>query len=340
MIEEKNLAGLKKQREFDLDLYSIKKLETVLGHSRDHLRRVAAVAGSLYRPFAQKKKPKPFQKAPLSRKVRMIDNPSPELKKIQRAINPKLLRPLELPMFVCGGVKGRSVADNVELHLGARVLVTMDIRRFFPSVSSRQIFEVWRDELNCSPRIAALLTKLTTFERHLPQGAPTSTLLANLVLYRVGEQIWNKCHYENVAYSCWVDDLAFSGDNARAVIQTAVDSLRAAGFAVSHNKLKICGPGERKMLTGRMLGRFVSVHPDRLASIRSGIHKLATGGVEPAELSSYVRSLEAKIAHISKIVRHKGFKLSVALEAAKIKRLGKLSLVGQLPKTPPHDQHA
>jgi RNA-directed DNA polymerase len=323
MTEEKNLAGLERQPEFDLDLYSIKKLETVLGHPRDHLRRIAAVVGSLYRPFAQKKKPKPFQKAPLSQKVRMIDNPSPELKEIQRAINTKLLRRLEFPMFVCGGVKGRSVADNIELHLGARVLVTMDIRRFFPSVSSRQIFAVWRDELDCSPRIAALLTKLTTFERRLPQGAPTSTVLANLVLFRAGEQIWNKCHQENVVYSCWVDDLAFSGDHARAVIQTAVESLRAAGFSVSHNKLKICGPGDRKMLTGRMLGRFVSVNPDRLASIRSGIHKLTTGDVDPAELVSYIPSLEAKIAHISSIVPHKGLRLRVALEKARANRVGK-----------------
>ncbi len=72
-----------------------------------------------------------------------------------------------------------------------------------------------------------------------------------------------------------------------------------------------------------MLGRFVSVHPDRLASIRSGIHKLATGGVKPSELESYVPSLEAKIAHISSIVRHQGFKLSVALETVRANRVGK-----------------
>ena len=323
MTDEKSLAETERPPEFDLGLYSFNKLEAALGYPRAHLRRIAAIVGSCYRPFPQKKKPKPFQKAPLSQKVRMIDNPSSELKKIQRAINTKLLRRLELPMFVCGGVKGRSVADNIELHLGARVLVTMDIRRFFPSVSSRQIFAVWRDELNCSPRIAALLTKLTTFERRLPQGAPTSTLLANLVLFRAGEQIWNKCHQENVVYSCWVDDLAFSGDNARAVIQTAVESLRVGGFAVAHNKLKICGPGERKMLTGRMLGPFVSVHPDRLASIRSGIHKLTTGEIPPTELASYVCSLEAKIAHISSVVRHKGFRLSVALETARANRAGR-----------------
>src|SRR5271156_2828601 len=143
MTEEENLAGLKKQPKFDLDLYSIGKLETVLGYTRDHLRRIAANAGSCYRPFQQKKKPRPFQTAPLSNKVRMIDNPSSELKRIQRAINIKLLRPLEFPLCVCGGVKGRSVADNIKLHLGARVLVTLDIRNFFPSVSSHQIYTVW-----------------------------------------------------------------------------------------------------------------------------------------------------------------------------------------------------
>jgi RNA-directed DNA polymerase len=325
MSEEENLAELKKQPEFDLDLYSIGKLETIRGYTRDHLRRIAAIAGSCYRPFQQTKKPKPFQKARLLKKVRMIDNPSSELKAIQRAINTKLLRPLEFPLCVCGGVKGRSVADNIKLHVGARVLVTLDIRKFFPSVCSRQIYAVWHHELNCSPRISALLTRLTTFERRLPQGAPTSTLLANLVLLRAGQEIWNKCHRESVVYSSWVDDLAFSGDNARAVIQTAVEALAPAGFAVSHNKLKICGPGERKMLTGRMLARFISVHPERLARIRSGIHKLKTGEVAPEERAGYIRSLEGQIGYIANIIPHKGIRLKVTLETAQAQQIGKRS---------------
>jgi hypothetical protein len=323
MTEEENLAALKKQPDFDLDLYSIGKLETILGYTRDHIRRIAAIAGSCYRPFQQEKKPRPFQRAPLSKKVRIIDNPSSELKRIQRAINIRLLKPLEFPLCVCGGVKGRSVADNIRLHLGAQVLVTLDIRKFFPSVSSQQIYAVWRHELNCSPRISALLTRLTTFERRVPQGAPTSTLLANLVLLRAGQEIWKKCHQENVVYSCWVDDLAFSGENARAMIQTAVEALGAAGFAVSHSKLKVCGPGERKMLTGRMLGRFVSVHPERLARIRSGIHKLETGEVAPGERDGYIRGLEGQIAYIVSVIPHKGIGLQAALETARAKQIGK-----------------
>jgi RNA-directed DNA polymerase len=325
MIVEENLAELKKQPEFDLDLYSIGKLETILGYSRDYLRRIAAIAGSCYRPFQQKKKPRPFQRTPLSKKVRTIDNPSSELKRIQRAINIKLLRPLEFPLSVCGGVKGRRVADNIRLHRDARVLVTLDIKRFFPSVSSRQVYDTWRHELNCSPRISALLTRLTTFERRLPQGAPTSTLLANLVLLRTGEMIWNKCHEKNVVYSSWVDDLAFSGDNARSLIQIAVEALGPAGFAVSHDKLKICGPGERKMLTGRMVARFISVHPERLSRIRSGIHKLETGEVAPAERDGYIRSLEGQIAYIAGIIPHKGIRLQVALETARSSQVGRQS---------------
>ena len=139
MIDEKSLAETEKSPEFDLDLYSFKKLENALGYPRAHLRRIAAIVASCYRPFPQRKKPKPFQKAPLSPKVRMIDNPSLELKKIQRAINTKLLRPLEFPIHVCGGVKGRGVAENIRLHSGARILVTLDIRRFFPSVTSLQV---------------------------------------------------------------------------------------------------------------------------------------------------------------------------------------------------------
>jgi hypothetical protein len=320
MAENENLEGSRPQPSFGLNLFSFAKLESLLGFKREYLRWFAANAGSCYDPFAARKKSRPFPKKPTSVKLREIDNPSPELKAIQRAINTNLLRPLEFPIHVCGGVKGRSVVDNAKLHEGAKVLVTMDIRKFFPSVSSDQIHAVWYKQLNCSPRISALLTQLTTFERRLPQGAPTSTLLANLVLLQAGEQIWKYCEQENIIYSCWVDDLAFSGPNARTVIQTAIIALRSAGFRVARDKMKISGPGDRKMLTGRMLGRVLSLHPQYFAWIRSGIHKLANGLVPGPKVAEYVASLEAKIKYISSIVPRKAIKLREALIAAKMRQ--------------------
>jgi hypothetical protein len=158
-----------------------------------------------------------------------------------------------------------------------------------------------------------VLTQLTTFERHLPQGAPTSTLLANLVLHSCDGPIRFECERLGIRYSTWVDDLAFSSDDPRPVIPLVVEALRRAGFRIPHKKLEIIGPGARKILNGVLLGRELSVPPDRLARIRSGIHKLRQGKVSTENLGRYTQSLLGSIAHVASIVPRKAQKLRAEL---------------------------
>jgi len=279
----------------------MRELERLLAAPRKEIFDVASRAGGDYRPFKQTEKPKPFPKAPVSSKQRPIDNPTRKLKLFQRRINRKILCQIDYPKYMCAGVRGRSLLDNANFHLSNPVLVTLDIRSFFPSISNIQVYRVWREVLDCSPRIASELTKLTTFERHLPQGAPTSTLLANLVLFSVDGVIREKCISRGVRYSTWVDDLAFSGKHAREVIGVAVMALSLAGFSVSHRKMKIMGVGDRKVLTGLLIGRRPGVLPERLSSLRSGINKLRTGEVLPTMQGSYIRSLRGKINFVGLI---------------------------------------
>jgi len=249
---------------------------------------------------------RPFQKKFKAAKRRIIDNPTGLLKVIQKRVQRNLLRPLLLPEHYFGGVKGRTLLDNVVIHLGARVLVTMDIKSFFPSITNKQIYNVWSRTLNCSPRIAGILTKLTTFERHLPQGAPTSTTLANLVLYSLDAPIRSECNRQNVRYSTWVDDLAFSGDAAPEIVNAAVGALSSCGFAAPHRKQKIMGPGSRKVLTKVLMAKFPTVLPETLSQVRSGIHKVRVRQIPDDELETYLLSLEGRISQVENINPRKG----------------------------------
>ena len=239
MVNARRYAIADETRPSKLNLWSMKHLEASLGLPLAPICSLSTRAGSAYAPFVQYKKPKPFAKVIAPPKPRPIDNPSAELKSVQRLINRRLLGKVLCPGYLLGGMMGRSVVENAQLHLGQRVLVTLDIRSFFPSITNRHVYRVWQEVLGCSPKISSLLTRLTTFERHLPQGAPTSTALANLVLYSVDKPIREFCRAKSIVYSTWVDDLAFSGDDARAVIQVAVDALRIHGFAISHKKLQV-----------------------------------------------------------------------------------------------------
>jgi hypothetical protein len=202
------------------------------------------------------------------------------------------------------------------LHLGAPVLVTVDIKSFFPTISNRQVYRVWREALKCSPEIAGILTKLTTFERHLPQGSPASSLLANLVLTCSDTDLWLQCMRLGVTYSTWVDDLAFSGGNAREVIAASTQCLQKAGFAISHKKLKLMGPGTRKVLNGVLLSLAPSVLPERLSQLRSAIHKVTTREVPEENLDDYLLRVRGRITYVGSINPKKGTNLQLQLQSA------------------------
>jgi RNA-directed DNA polymerase len=297
------------------DLVSLARLEALLGIGRTKLRSLAFSAGAHYAPFLQSQKTKPFAKRKAPPKRRKIDNPTVDLKRVQRLINGRILKPIDLPSHIFGGVAGRTTLENVRQHLGAKVLIRVDIAHFFPSVTNVQVFEVWRDILGCSPRIASLLTKLTTFQRRLPQGAPTSTLLANLVLLMIDGPIRCKCQSMGIRYSSWVDDLAFSSDNPRGILDTVVATLRSAGFAISRRKLEIMGPRDRKVLNGIVLGNGLGVTRERISEIRSGIQKLRAGEISRELSQPYITSLRGRIAYVRTITPKKANILSNQLEA-------------------------
>jgi len=299
-----------------LNLYSLRRLEYLLGFDRAYFFALASLAGNHYNPFPKRDRPLPFPRKAKPTKQRTIDNPTQELKTIQSRINERLLKTCALPANILGGIQGKSVIDNAQLHRSSKVLVKIDIARFFPSITNNHVYYVWRHVLGCSPRISALLTRLTTFERHLPQGAPTSTSLANLVLYSIDRPIRGECARLGIQYSSLIDDLAFSSDNPRPIIGVVIATLRKSGFHVSRRKLTICGRRDRKVLNSIVLGTHgLGVLPDRLANIRSGIHKLRQGLVRSEELDSYVRSLRGRISNVATICPEKAARFRRKLDA-------------------------
>src|SRR6185312_3948551 len=107
----------------------------------------------------------------------------------QHGILKRLLNNIPLPPFVFGGVRGRSVRDAASVHVGSPCIVALDIANCFGSVTHSQVFDAFRHRVNCSTEVAGLLTRLTTLRRCLPQGAPTSPALANLVLLKVYNRV-------------------------------------------------------------------------------------------------------------------------------------------------------
>jgi RNA-directed DNA polymerase len=281
-----------------LNLYSFRYLTVLLGLSREQLLDLSSHAGGYYAPFVKQEKVRPFARTVRPEKKRLIDNPTGLLKLAQSRIEARLLARLAMPEHLLGGVRGKTIKENAALHFGAPYIVTVDIKNFFPSITPIQIYAVWYNALNCSPEIAETLTKLTTFRGRLPQGAPTSTLLANFVLGSIDAPIRVACESHKVKYSSWVDDLVFSGELARDLTPLVVKVLLDSGFKVRHSKIKVMRPGDKKTINKLVLGRLITVENRYLKRIRAGIHNLKIGLVRDTGMVKYVRSLEGQINYV------------------------------------------
>src|SRR6266852_5597418 len=281
-----------------LNLYSFRHLTVLLGFSREQLLDLSSHAGGHYEPFIKQQKIRPFARKVQPDKKRLIDNPTGLLKLLQSRIEARLLARLAIPEHLLGGVRGKTIKENAALHFGAPYIVTVDIKNFFPSITPMQIYSVWRHTLNCSPEIAEILTKLTTFRGRLPQGAPTSTLLANFTLGSVDAPIRAACEAHNVRYSSWVDDLVFSGESARDITPLVIKVLLESGFKVRHRKIKVMRPGSKKTINNLVLGRLITVENRYLKRIRAGINNLKIGRVPEPGVVKYVMSLEGQINYV------------------------------------------
>ena len=116
--------------------------------------------------------------------MRIIRAPSDELKAIQRQIVKQVFAEYELHPSAHGGVKKRSTRTNAQLHMGQKCVVNLDARRFYPSVSHHRVYALLVRGLGIGRDAASLITRLVTYDGQLIQGAPTSSVIANLLLQR------------------------------------------------------------------------------------------------------------------------------------------------------------
>ena len=109
-------------------------------------------------------------------KKRPVQMPSRELYPVHVRIF-KLLRRIELPDYLHSGFKGRSYITNAKAHLGTKKTYTLDIKKFYPSVSRSKVFAFFRETMKCSEDVAGILANISTCEGHIPTGSSLSQLL-------------------------------------------------------------------------------------------------------------------------------------------------------------------
>jgi RNA-directed DNA polymerase len=275
--------------------------------------------------------------------IRLIEAPKPRLKAVQRQILSKILERVPAHTKVHGFVKGRSVKGFVAPHVGRRVVLRMDLRDFFPSISGARVQAVFRtlgypepvaDLLggictNAAPRDvwkdasvgcdgAQLRDALLQYSRpHLPQGAPTSPMLANLRAWRADCRLAGLARAAGAEYTRYADDLAFSGGEEferrveRFSTHVAV-ILGEEGFHVHHRKTRAMRQGVRQHLAGVVVNRHANVMRtdfDRLKATLTNCVRLGADSQNREGHKEFRLHLEGRVSFVESVNESRGRKL-------------------------------
>lgn len=139
--------------------------------------------------------------------------------------------------------------------MGANFVLNVDLKDFFPSIIASKVYGIF-STIGYSKKIAALLTNLTVFEGRLPQGAPTSPKLANLICLKLDARIQGYAGPRGLVYTRYADDISISAQtikklmNARSILDKIISS---EGLAINHRKTSLQGTMRRKEITGLVL---------------------------------------------------------------------------------------
>ncbi len=190
---------------------------------------------------------------------RIIHAPEKILKNFQRIILSRYLEQIEVHEAAHGFVKGRSIFSAVRPHCGKRVVVSLDLEDFFGTVTFRRVAGLFC-AYGLEKKPALLLAGLCCRDGKLPQGAPTSPMIANIVCRKLDARLTGFAIRHNFAYTRYADDLIFSGEDPLiGFIGVIKKIIQEEGFAVAGHKLKIRRSGSRQQVLGLNVNSCVSV---------------------------------------------------------------------------------
>jgi len=268
---------------FRLNMLGLPVIQTMddfskLSHiSKYTLYQLSVNSDKHYKTYSIKKK---------SGKLRTISQPSKMLKGLQSWVLVHILNQLRVSSSCKGFERGTSIADNASSHKGANSLLTIDLEDFFPTITQKQVFNIFK-ALGYNNTIAVALSNICTYDETLPQGSPCSPKIANLVTWKLDIRIQGFVGKRGITYTRYADDLSFSGLHPLKVVQIIPMIKKIVGdedFKINPTKTRIAGSSRAKVVTGLVLaGETFGIGKNKFKNVRSKIYHL----ILPAEQSNF-----------------------------------------------------
>ena len=275
--------------------------------------------------------------------ARLLEIPTPLLRRTQRRLVDLLLNRVSPHPAAHGFRAGRSAVTNAAEHCNRAVVIRFDLADFFPSVPTPRVYRLFRT-LGYPEPVVRILGGLCTTRlprtgwdarpnpaldgsdhptwarlnaRHLPQGAPTSPAVANLIAYRLDHRLAKLAAACGATYTRYADDLTFSGGDelrrSAGRLERRVALIAAEeGFTLNRRKTRSSGRGARQLVTGLV----VNVRPnvpraefDRLKAIITNCVRHGPATQNRANVPDFRAHLSGRVAHVSAVNPVRGRKL-------------------------------
>ena len=250
-------------------------LSNILGIKWKDLKIIINNSDKLYYNFSISKK---------SGGKRIISMPNKELLIVQKKIQEKILDNVIIHKNAFGFVKNKSIIDNAKMHLNKEMILNMDLKDFFPSIHRGRVFYIFKNICNYDNNTSYCLTKLTTYKNSIPQGAPTSPVISNIVAFMLDVRLSKIADKFNINYTRYADDITFSGNKEninKSLLKIVNDIIEGCGFKVNKKKTRFASYAGRQEVTGLIVNnKEISVPNDYIKKIRQELYYVKKYGLK------------------------------------------------------------
>lgn len=273
-----------------VELTSEASLLTYLGVSSKELKKIWWFRERMYCEFDIYKK---------DNKKRIIYSPDERLKSLQRKIALLLNQIYRVRHPVHGFVANKSVKTNALSHIRKRYILNVDLKDFFPSITEKRVTGVLMS-LGIDDRVSRIIGRLCCYNGYLPQGAPTSPVLSNMICFRMDKEFLSLAKSLRCIYTRYADDITFSSHQPMTalfedlvprlghfnpnLLMPAFRSIVATnGFIINPNKAHYADRHSRRIVTGIKINELLNVDRRYVRNIRAALYSVETLGLEAAQ---------------------------------------------------------
>lgn len=241
---------------------------------------------------------------------RTIYEPNSLLKHIQKSILNNILNNKSISKYAKAYHKGISLRDNACVHVNKEIVLKLDIKDFFESISFVDIYNSCFSIEYFPKSVGMLLTYLCTYNDHMTQGSPASSYISNLVMKDFDEEIGSYCEDNNISYTRYSDDMTFSGDfNPSDIIIKVRKMLYKLGLELNNKKIHVVSKSSCQSVTGIVVNEKVQVSSKYRNRIRQEVYYIKKYGLGShldrcgfkGDKSKYLDKLYGRILYVLQI---------------------------------------